>query len=118
MCDIGKHISLRTLHHLIRDYQGSVNVVTDQGGAVVAEYSYDPWGRQRDPVTLAPYATDEEPELMFGRGYTGHEHLPEYGLIHMNARFCTIRRPAGSSPPTLTCKTRRTRRATTAMRMR
>ena len=24
---------------------------------------------------------------MFGRGYTGHEHLPEYGLIHMNARL-------------------------------
>ena len=54
---------------------------------VVAEYSYDPWGRQRDPVTLAPGAPGEEPELMFGRGYTGHEHLPEYGLFHMNARL-------------------------------
>ena len=52
-----------------------------------AEYSYDPWGRQRDPVTLAPCAPGKEPELMFGRGYTGHEHLPEYGLIHMNARL-------------------------------
>ena len=52
-----------------------------------AEYSYAPWGRQRDPVTLAPCAPGEEPELMFGRGYTGHEHLPEYGLIHMNARL-------------------------------
>ena len=52
-----------------------------------SEYSYDPWGRQRDPVTLAPCAPGEEPELMSGRGYTGHEHLPEYGLIHMNARL-------------------------------
>ena len=75
------------MYYLLRDYQGSVNVITDQGGAVVAEYSYDPWGRQRDPVTLAPCAPGEEPELMFGRGYTGHEHLPEYGLIHMNARL-------------------------------
>ena len=29
-----------------------------------SEYSYDPWGRQRDPVTLAPCAPGEEPELM------------------------------------------------------
>ena len=75
------------VYYLLRDYQGSVNVITDQGGAVVAEYSYDPWGRQRDPVTLAPCAPGKEPELMFGRGYTGHEHLLEYGLIHMNARL-------------------------------
>ena len=73
--------------HLIRDHQGSVNVITDQGGAVQAEYRYDPWGGRLDPETRTYYAPGEEPELMFGRGYTGHEHLPEYGLIHMNARL-------------------------------
>ena len=86
MCDIGKHISLRTLHHLIRDHQGSILLITVRGGAVQAEYRYDPWGGRLDPETRTYYAPGEEPELMFGRGYTGHEHLPEYGLIHMNAR--------------------------------
>ena len=87
MCDIGKHISLRTLHHLIRDHQGSILLITVRGGAVQAEYRYDPWGGRLDPETRTYYAPGEEPELMFGRGYTGHEHLPEYGLIHMNARL-------------------------------
>ena len=79
MCDIGKHISLRTLHHLIRDHQGSILLITVRGGAVQAEYRYDPWGGRLDPETRTYYAPGEEPELMFGRGYTGHEHLPEYG---------------------------------------
>ena len=57
------------------------------GNKVVAEYRYDPWGGRLDPATRTYYAPGEEPELMFGRGYTGHEHLPEYGLIHMNARL-------------------------------
>ena len=33
------------------------------------------------------YGPDEQPELMLGRGYTGHEHLPWFGLINMNARL-------------------------------
>ena len=53
----------------------------------MAEYRYDPWGGRLDPETRTYYDPGEEPELMFGRGYTGHEHLPEYGLIHMNARL-------------------------------
>ena len=57
------------------------------GNKVVAEYRYDPWGGRLDPETRTYYAPGEEPELMSGRGYTGHEHLPEYGLIHMNARL-------------------------------
>ena len=53
----------------------------------MAEYSYDPWGRLRDPETLEVYAAGEEPELFLGRGFTGHEHLTWFGLINMNARL-------------------------------
>lgn len=28
-----------------------------------------------------------QPELLLGCGYTGHEHLPWFGLINMNARL-------------------------------
>jgi RHS repeat-associated protein len=54
---------------------------------VVEELSYDAWGRLRNPSTLAVYAPGSEPELFLGRGYTGHEHLPPFGLINMNARL-------------------------------
>lgn len=33
------------------------------------------------------YAPDEESALLLGRGYTGHEHLTDFGLINMNARL-------------------------------
>ncbi|MDR2473507.1 MAG: RHS repeat-associated core domain-containing protein, partial [Tannerella sp.] len=33
------------------------------------------------------YAPGTEPELLLGRGYTGHEHLTQFGLINMNARL-------------------------------
>lgn len=75
------------LHYLFRDYLGSVRLVTNRFGDVVQELSYDAWGRLRNPDTHEVYAPGEEPELMIGRGYTGHEHLPWFGLINMNARL-------------------------------
>ena len=38
-----------------------------------------------DAVTLVPFAPGDEPHLLLGRGYTGHEHLPWFGLANMNA---------------------------------
>ncbi|MBQ7941479.1 MAG: endonuclease [Muribaculaceae bacterium] len=75
------------LHYLFRDYLGNVRLVTDRFGDVVQELSYDAWGRLRNPATHEVYAPGEEPELKIGRGYTGHEHLPWFGLINMNARL-------------------------------
>jgi RHS repeat-associated protein len=76
------------LYDIVRDYQGSItHLVDDSDGTVVAEYSYDPWGRMRDPETLEIYAPGNEPSLMLGRGYTAHEHLDWFGLINMNARL-------------------------------
>ena len=51
------------------------------------EYSYDAWGRLRDPATHALYAQGNEPALFLGRGYTGHEHLTWFGVVNMNARL-------------------------------
>ena len=78
------------LYDIVRDYQGSItHLVDDSDGTVVAEYSYDPWGRLRDPETLEIYTPGSStmPDLMLGRGYTAHEHLDWFGLINMNARL-------------------------------
>jgi len=75
------------LHYICRDYLGSITQVTDGSGSLVQEMGYDAWGKLRVPNNMHVYTPDTEPELFLGRGYTGHEHLPYFGLINMNARL-------------------------------
>ena len=75
------------IYYLCRDYLGSITHIATGSGSLVQELSYDAWGRLRNPANQQAYAPDSEPELFFGRGYTGHEHLPQFGLINMNARL-------------------------------
>jgi RHS repeat-associated protein len=76
-----------TLHYIHRDHLGSITAITNSSGSKVVEYSYDPWGRQRNPVNQQAYAPDAAPTLLLKRGYTGHEHLPMFDLVNMNARL-------------------------------
>lgn len=75
------------LYYILRDNLGSITHITDSQGNVVQELSYDPWGNLRNPGTHELYPPDEEPELIIGRGFSGHEHLQQYRLINMNARL-------------------------------
>ena len=74
------------LHH---DHLGSLDVVTNGIGSIVAEMSFDAWGQRRDAKT---WETPSAPALqgssssVTDRGYTGHEMLDDVGLIHMNGR--------------------------------
>lgn len=76
-----------SLYYICRDHQGSIIAVTNESAAIIQELSYDAWGNLRDPDTHKVYRIDEVPVLFLGRGYTGHEHLTEFGLINMNARL-------------------------------
>lgn len=49
-------------------------------------YHFDAFGRRPDNDEWG-YNTEEEPELFADRGFTGHEHLTEFGLINMNGRL-------------------------------
>ncbi|MCL1932184.1 MAG: hypothetical protein FWF53_00005, partial [Candidatus Azobacteroides sp.] len=75
------------IYYICRDYLGSITCVTNSSGSVVQELSYDAWGQLRNPTNQTVYAPDAAPELFLGRGYTGHEHLPMFGLVNMNARL-------------------------------
>jgi RHS repeat-associated protein len=75
------------LYYICRDYLGSITHITNSSGSLYYQYSYDAWGRLRNPSTQAVYPPGEEPALFLGRGYTGHEHLSQFGLINMNARM-------------------------------
>ena len=76
-----------TFYNIGRDYLGNITHIATADGTLVEENSYDPWGRLRNPETKEIYSLGTEPELMLGRGYTGHEHLTWFGLINMNARL-------------------------------
>lgn len=77
-----------TYYYLLRDYLGSITHVVDStNNSVVAEYSYDVWGRMRDPTTWENYSPGSEPApIIAGRGFTSHEHLPWFSFINMNGR--------------------------------
>jgi RHS repeat-associated protein len=68
------------------DHLGSITQIFDISGVVIEEKSFDAWGRGRDPQTWSMFATTS---LSNGwdRGYTAHEHLPQFGIINMNGRL-------------------------------
>ena len=68
------------------DHLGSILTVTNASGAVIAEQNFDAWGRRRNVSTWDYTSVGAVPDWLY-RGYTGHEHLPEFGLINMNARM-------------------------------
>ncbi len=73
------------LRYLHRDHQGTLNAITDESGTVKERFSFDAWGRPRK----ADWAYDPVGNFLSNvtrRGYTGHEHLNDVGLIHMNGR--------------------------------
>ena len=68
-----------------KDHLGSIAVITDETGAVLERLSYDAWGKRR-----FPNGADDPAETITSqsdRGFTGHEHLADVGLIHMNGRI-------------------------------
>ena len=75
------------LYYVVRDNQGSIVAVTDSTGHTLQNVSYDPWGNIVDDESGRLLSRDEQPELLLERGFTGHEHLPRFGLINMNARL-------------------------------
>jgi len=75
------------IYYICRDYLGNITHIVNQTDSLTQELSYDPWGRLRNPTNQQVYAADSQPVLFLHRGYTGHEHLPWFGLINMNARL-------------------------------
>ncbi len=72
-----------------RDHLGSVEKVTDENGYVVDSYSFDAFGLRRNPNDWAD--TDYTPSAgqldLTQYGFTDHEHIDSFGIIHMNGRI-------------------------------
>ena len=72
--------------------QGSITALFNQNRKLAERYSYDAWGRRRNPANWLDYNV-KAPRLI-SRGYTGHslsrrggKMLDGFGLINMNGRM-------------------------------
>jgi RHS repeat-associated protein len=82
------HDGSSAIEYLHRDHLNSVDVLTDGSGAVLERTSFDAFGKRR-PSNWTSDPNDvytNERLYRTARGYTGHEHLDNVGLIHMNGR--------------------------------
>jgi RHS repeat-associated protein len=70
------------------DHLGSVAAITNASLQVTQRFSYDPFGKRRqingtyDAMGTLVYDHPNSTD----RGFTGHEHLDDVGVIHMNGR--------------------------------
>jgi RHS repeat-associated protein len=81
--------STHTPHYVYTDHLGSIVKVTNAVGTDEVVQTFDPWGRRRDYSTWT-YIDENLPlghPIWLYRGYTGHEHLPQFHLINMNGRM-------------------------------
>jgi RHS repeat-associated protein len=76
--------STHTIHYILKDNLGSWTTITDGDGVVEQRLSFDAWGNLRNPNTWSGSFSGTP---MFDRGFTGHEHLYDFGLINMNGRM-------------------------------
>lgn len=90
---VAASITLVKLEYWHRDHLGSLVATTDHTGAVTARYAYDPFGKRRftngtyDAFGTLVVDWTSNTNAGTDRGYTGHEHLDDVGLVHMNGRI-------------------------------
>ncbi|MCK9453178.1 MAG: RHS repeat-associated core domain-containing protein, partial [Bacteroidales bacterium] len=78
-----KQANSEQLYYVLKDHLGSITGITDVSGNILEDLSYDPWGRRRNAYDWTDYNVSP---TLFDRGFTGHEHLSQFGLINMNGR--------------------------------
>ncbi len=81
--------SYKFLH---KDYLGSILAISDEAGNKLEQRHFDAWGNFTHlQIGTGTIITDkniiDHAVLLLERGYTGHEHFGEIGIIHMNGRL-------------------------------
>lgn len=68
------------------DYSAMVVAASSARYFISSEQNFDAWGRRRNPTNWTYGNVGTRPDWLI-RGFTGHEHLDVFNLIHMNARL-------------------------------
>ncbi len=64
--------------YFVKDHLGSLRVTLNEHGDVLERFDYDPWGK-RHHIGNATY-------ISVRQGFTGHNHLDNFELVHMGGR--------------------------------
>jgi RHS repeat-associated protein len=83
--ETSKSDNSHTLRYLHKDHLGSITHMTDEQGLVTETQSYDPHGKRRN-ADWSDITGNPSSSATTDRGFTGHEHIDEVNLIHMNGR--------------------------------
>ena len=78
--------NVNTFNYIYADHLGSILAVSNSSGFITSEQNFDAWGRKRNPTNWT-YSSVPVPPTWLYRGFTGHEHFPNLGLINMNGRM-------------------------------
>jgi len=87
-----KTSSANDMYYIHTDHLGSYCAITDASKQVKQRSFFDPWGNvvsgfpvsNGSPFQHMPVALDFK---LTNRGFTGHEHYPEFKIINMNGRL-------------------------------
>ncbi len=71
-------------HYVHHDNMGSADAVTDEAGDLEQAMSFDPFGDARDPLWNGGDVFSNSAGINVG--YTGHDEVPDFGLINMRGR--------------------------------
>lgn len=77
--------NVSNLYYLAADHQGNLQALINTNGTIAEEYSYDAWGRRRNPANWTFTAVPVPSLVKFG--YSLHDHYDEVGLIDMKGRL-------------------------------
>ncbi len=94
--------STSNLEYLHKDHLGSTDVITDASGNIPSgsRSSFDAWGARRNTNWADTGNFGINIVSLTTRGFTGHEHDDEVGLINMNARMYDAKLGRFLSPDT------------------
>ncbi|MDL2227350.1 RHS repeat-associated core domain-containing protein [Bacteroidales bacterium OttesenSCG-928-K03] len=74
--------------YLLKDHLGSIvkvlSINTNNNVTALESFSYDVWGNRRNAANWTS-SNITAPQYIF-KGFTGHEHIDNFGLIHMKGR--------------------------------
>ena len=82
---IVKQDTTNRIYYAETDHLGSLIGLMNGDGTFAERFSYDAWGRRRNPADWS--YSDVPGVVLTERGFTGHEHMDLFGLINMNGRI-------------------------------
>ena len=83
----GGTVDTTEMRYYHRDHLGSITSITNEAGAKLEALAYEAFGERRNANGDMEDRTSPILGITTDRGYTGHEHLDELNLIHMNGRI-------------------------------